>query len=209
VAADTALTITAARTAGVLAGAKTMAGSSTGQTVIQMLDDVAASVSTGGPRVTPFSSGPRVGAGPEGPAGDLLPRPTHANAHGFSIRDINPSGNNLNCAECSVRVDDLLAGKPSGVAAPAADYTDMSVLQRIYQGEFSEPMTQNQLIQAMGDAGKGARGIVFGLKEGKEAGHFFNAVTGKNGVQMLDGQTGTAANPEQFDAFRLLRTNND
>lgn len=55
------------------------------------------------------------------------------------------------------------------------------------------------------DAGSGSRGIVFGSRV-NEVGHVFNVANQKGVVRFLDGQTGTAANLEGYEFFRLLRT---
>jgi RHS repeat-associated protein len=162
------------------------------------------------PRMRPSSV--TFGGNTEAP---LLPRPTHRNAHGFSVRDVNPSGNRLNCAECSVIVDDILGGVsrrgqpwPGRAAKEATDTVNYSVLEKIYKAEFSAVgFSAADITAEMQAAGPGSRGIVFGIKEGANEGHFFNVVNQGGQVRYLCGQGGGQIDPSQFVAFRLLRTN--
>lgn len=148
----------------------------------------------------------------------LLPRPQHPHGHGFTLRDINPSGNRLNCAECAVIVDDLLGGLPRrglsalepGVwprtARAAPDTLHLNALERIYGREFSVWIEDLAALRAeIEAAGSGARGIVFGVREGAKEGHFFNVVNQGGHVRFLCGQLGGQIDPTQFLAFRLLR----
>jgi filamentous hemagglutinin len=61
----------------------------------------------------------------------------------------------------------------------------------------------------MDKAGPGARGIVFGIPDTQSSkdGHFFNVANQRDVVRLLDGQTGTAADPSRFERFRVMRTN--
>jgi hypothetical protein len=141
----------------------------------------------------------------------LLPRPSHTHGHGFTVRDINPTGDTLNCLECTIRVDDLLAGnRPLAAAARATEALDYSILERIYGRQFSGLMSADEVTKVMNSGGMGSRGIVFGIPEkitDHTIGHFFNVANQKGVVRFLDGQAGGAADPSKFYRFRILRTN--
>jgi RHS repeat-associated protein len=160
--------------------------------------------------VPPVATTPPAVTGGASEEGPLLPRPTHEGAHGFTIRDINPTGNALNCADCACAVDDLLAGKEPWAAPTSKVTVDYHDLERAFGLEFSEPMPLNDLLSAMNKAGPGARGIVFGipiLPTKDSVGHFFNVANQREVVRFLDGQTGTGAKTAPFGEFRLMRTN--
>lgn len=52
----------------------------------------------------------------------------------------------------------------------------------------------------------GSRGLVFGVKEGADVGHYFNFVNTKAGPVFLEFQKGAAISPGNFSGFRLLQT---
>lgn len=157
----------------------------------------------------PVATTPAATSGGSSDTGSLLPRPTHANGHGFTIRDVNPTGNDYNCAECSIAVDDLLAGREPWTAPPADRDTPYEKLERAFGSSFSEPLELHEIISQIDEAGPGARGIVFGIPDPKIStrGHFFNVANQKDVVRLLDGQTGTATDTSRFERFRIIRTN--
>jgi filamentous hemagglutinin len=127
-----------------------------------------------------------------------------------SIRDVNPgfptAGRILNCVNCSVATDALLAGN-AAVALPSNGAVPISVLEEMFGGEFSSTMTEEQISQQLLSAGNGARGIVFGYRGAGNIGHVFNVVNQNGVIRFLDGQTGKPAQFGGFDSLHLLRTN--
>jgi hypothetical protein len=122
------------------------------------------------------------------------------------LADINraPGGPHFdNCPSCAIATDLTLAGSPAS-AIPgralmlrelAARYDSMFVMAD------REWITQQLL-----DAPSGARGIVFGMRDGRE-GHVFNAVQEDGHVYFIDGQTGKAAAvQENYVKLFFLRT---
>ena len=159
--------------------------------------------------VPPVATFPPAVTGGTSGEGPLLPRPTHENAHGFTLRDINPTGNDFNCADCAVAVDGLLAGEEPWTAPARDRATHYNQLERALGFKFSEPMPLDDLLSEMDKAGPGARGIVFGIpiiQTSDPVGHFFNVANQRDVVRLLDGQTGTHAKTAPFGEFRLMKT---
>jgi filamentous hemagglutinin len=125
-------------------------------------------------------------------------------AQAGSIRNVNVIGGNMNCVNCVVATDALLAGRPAS-ALPGGPYR-LSTLEKFFGTTFGKPGEIADVSTAMTTAGSGARGIVFGSR-GSEVGHVFNVVNQNGVVRFLDGQTGTAASLDGFSSFQLLRTN--
>jgi hypothetical protein len=131
---------------------------------------------------------------------------SHPFGHGASIRSINPGRYVNNCAECSIYVDDLLAGRGLR-AATDSPMIRLPQVERMLGGEFGELGALSHIEAAMAQAGPGARGIVFAHKGDLANGHYFNVVNQRGVVRFLDGQSGTATRVEGFKEFSLLRTN--
>jgi filamentous hemagglutinin len=121
-----------------------------------------------------------------------------------SIRDVNVIGGTMNCVNCVVATDAMLAGRPAS-ALPGGPYR-ISVLENLYGATFSAPSPIGSVTEAMAAAGPNARGIVFGSR-GSEVGHVFNVVNQNGVIRFLDGQTGQPASLGGFNSFQLLRTN--
>ena len=67
---------------------------------------------------------------------------------------------------------------------------------------------QGAIDKTIGDAGAGARGIVYVREVGAKVGHFLNVVNQKGTVRYLDGQTGKVFSwSGKYADVRLLRTN--
>jgi Papain fold toxin 1, glutamine deamidase len=122
------------------------------------------------------------------------------------LTDINraPGGPHFdNCPSCAIAVDQTLAGAPASAIADRA----MSVrdLAARYDGMFV--MADREWItEQLLDAPSGARGIVFGMRDGRE-GHVFNAVQENGRVYFVDGQTGApAVFQESYTSLFFLRT---
>jgi len=164
--------------------------------------------------VHPVSSNPNAFFTPKGGATDFFvspsgqiskarPRPTHANAHGFTLREINPSSGTLNCASCSVATDRLLSGAGHQLA-DLSGVTSSRALERLYGRSFVPSLSRTQLAEQL--ATQGNRGIVFGSNGAGKVGHFFNGVNQNGTLRFLDGQSGTAANLDKYVEFWFLPT---
>ena len=135
---------------------------------------------------------------------------SYTTGHGFTLRDINPTGSTSNCLECSIRVDDLLARTRPLSPAGASDVLDFNVLERVFGSKFSDVLSADDLLKNLSATSRGDRGIIFAIPEKIDRfteGHFFNFANQKDIVRFLDGQTGTAADFAKFFKFRFLRTN--
>jgi RHS repeat-associated protein len=123
-----------------------------------------------------------------------------------SMRNVNPLRDTLNCGECAVYGDDILAGGNATVAGRSG-LTDLSAFERIYGQSWSGPFSgSSALTESIGSLPAGSRGLVFGMNEGADVGHYFNFVNTKAGPVFLDFQKGTAISPGNFSGFRLLQT---
>jgi Papain fold toxin 1, glutamine deamidase len=140
---------------------------------------------------------------------------THAHAHGFSARDINPhtakAGGDLNCVKCSMALDATLGGAPAQALPGLASKTfagAQNILENAYGAKLTTMDSQAAIVSAMTDAGNGARGIVIGYQSGASYSHAFNVANQHGTIRFLDGQIGTAAkNVEQYDRLWFIRTN--
>ena len=79
--------------------------------------------------------------------------------------------------------------------------------QRQYGATFGTPTSSSSIAAELGNAGSGARGIVFDSRGPGEVGHIFNVVNQDGVIRFLDGQTGRPATFDGFVNFRLLWTN--
>ncbi|WP_239516645.1 RHS repeat-associated core domain-containing protein [Streptomyces sp. ICC4] len=121
-----------------------------------------------------------------GAAGGSLPRP------GGTLRSVNPTGSNTNCAKCSIATDLRLQGK-NATAGPGP-LTDASDLEAHFGSLFRSTKGRDDISRELLERGNGARGIVYGFtvdsKGGVDWGHFFNAVNDGGNIKFLDGQAG-------------------
>ena len=121
-----------------------------------------------------------------------------------SIRGVNPGCGTMNCVNCAVATDALLAGRPAS-ALLGGPYK-IGTLESIFGAKFSMPLDIAKVVDALSAAGSGSRAIVFGVRSGG-VGHVFNAVNQRGTIRFLDGQTGTVAVLLGYTEFRFLRTN--
>ena len=126
------------------------------------------------------------------------------NQAGGSIRNVNKVGGKQNCANCAIATDATLAGNPA--SALNSGVTLVSDVEKHFGRKFGSLTSQTRIADRIGNAGNGARGVVFGSR-GSDTGHFFNVVNQNGTVRFLDGQTGKAADLSGFQGFSLLRTN--
>jgi hypothetical protein len=80
------------------------------------------------------------------------------------------------------------------------------MLERFFETSFKPVTGKVEIEGILTQAGNGARGIVYGSRDGK-VGHVFNAVNQGGTIRFLDGQTGSEASFDGFDGFMFLRTN--
>lgn len=129
-----------------------------------------------------------------------------------SIRNVNPgytksaTGRSENCVNCSIATDATLSGNPA-TALPSNGPVSIRILEQYYGSRFSSATTVSSIEQQILNAGNGARGIVFGSRGPKEAGHVFNVVNQNGVVRFLDGQSGQPATFGGYQSFHLLKTN--
>jgi filamentous hemagglutinin len=128
-------------------------------------------------------------------AGDAVP------AAG-SIRNVNPTGGDMNCVNCAIATDATLRGNPAS-ALPGSP-TSLVVLQQQFGSRFA-PATTSSIEQSLLQQGNGATGIVYGFPPaGSDVGHVFNVVNQNGTIRYLDGQTGTVANPAVFPKLLFM-----
>lgn len=121
-----------------------------------------------------------------------------------TIRCVNVKNATLNCVNCAIATDALLAGRPAS-ALPGGPYR-ISVLEQIFGAKFSFPVSREKIVEALLATGSGSRAIVFGFT-GDAVGHVFNAVNQGGIIRFLDGQTGTVPALSRYAELRFLRTN--
>jgi hypothetical protein len=122
-----------------------------------------------------------------------------------SIRNINTIGGDLNCVNCAIATDAMLAGRPAS-ALGGGPYS-IDVLKKLFGRQFSPPASIAHISDEIASAGPGARGIIFGSRGSGEVGHVFNVVNQNGTVRFLDGQSGGVAATNGYTSFQLLRTN--
>ena len=126
-------------------------------------------------------------------------------------RDLD--GNKLgsqNCTNCVISTDLALQGIKS-TALPKAlneyeEYVNgpvsIKVLESYYNNKFSKTS-----YSALRGLKNNQRGIIYGESKATGEGHVFNVVNQNGNIRYLDGQTGKAANVEDFTNLHLLPTN--
>jgi hypothetical protein len=144
-------------------------------------------------------------AGLGGPGIDaFIPPSLRTGGHG--LRDINaaPGGPHFdNCPSCAIAVDQTFAGAAAS-AIPGRALTVKDLAAR-YDGMFVMA-DRDWIIEQLESAPSGARGIVFGMRDGRE-GHVFNALQENGRVYFVDGQTGApAVFQDSYVSLFFLRT---
>ena len=112
---------------------------------------------------------------------------------------------NMNCVNCAVAVDQVLAGKTvKALPDPSASGFAVYELEDLYNNYFVDVSSKAEIEVILGQAGTGARGIVYG--EG-DMGHVFNVANLGGEIVFIDGQSRRLANVEQFRNLALLIRN--
>ena len=132
-----------------------------------------------------------------GPAEAAPLAPTHAG----TIRNANPTGGQMNCANCVVASDAILRGAPAS-ALPGGPFP-LSVLERSFASRFGSA-TMTEIETTLRSGGPGTAGVVFGYRPDMAVGHVFNAVNQNGTVRFLDGQIGGAANTSYWSHFQYM-----
>jgi|GEM_PF-6578151 len=117
---------------------------------------------------------------------------------------------NMNCVNCAVAVDQILAGSVNVLALPDPQAAGFSImeLEDLYNSRFVEISSKTEIEALLRQSGNGSRGIVFGMRDAlDEHGHVFNVVNLGGEIVFIDGQSGRYANIEEFTDLGLLRTN--
>ncbi|WP_332453302.1 toxin glutamine deamidase domain-containing protein [Chryseobacterium aquaticum] len=137
-----------------------------------------------------------------------------------SIWKVNLKEGKYNCANCVIATDATLAGRPASALpytiqkrfrkgkwenyASFEDGTEFLVLEKEFNAKFSKwTVNLDDLIR---DLKPSKRGIIFGVKKGKNMGHYFNVINENGVVKFLDGQTGKRAKLV-YDYYQFLPTN--
>ena len=120
-----------------------------------------------------------------------------------SIRNVNPTGSTTNCVNCAATVDNMLTTGRQASALPS----EPKLITTLGTNWISMGSQQN-VAQAIGKAGNGARGIVYaGTGQPGTVGHVFNVINQNGAVRFLDGQTGKAVTwVKEWTDIRLLPT---
>ena len=118
-----------------------------------------------------------------------------------SIRNVNPTKAQTNCANCTVATDAALSGRRA--SALPSNAKNSTVLERYFGGKFRPVSSQAAIESKMIAAGDGARGIVLGGRNSGH-GHVFNVVNQGGKIRFLDGQTGKQASFKGYDYFQLM-----
>lgn len=119
-----------------------------------------------------------------------------------SIRNVNPGGGMNNCVNCVATTDKVLDGEK--VSAVLSEPQHPSVLEKMFGSKFTPSSGKADIDSVMQSAGDGARGVVYGGRNGG-VGHVFNAVNQGGIVRYLDGQIGSEASFDGFDHFFFMR----
>ncbi|MCA6066946.1 hypothetical protein JI747_007140 [Chryseobacterium sp. RG1] len=138
----------------------------------------------------------------------------------FAIWKINFKEGRYNCLNTAIATDATLAGRP----ASALPYTiqrrfrngkwenyasfEKGAYPSILEKEFNAKFTNwsEDLSNLTKDLQPGKRGIIFGIKKGKNVGHYFNVINEKGVIKYLDGQIGKRAKLV-YDYYQFLPTN--
>ena len=136
----------------------------------------------------------------------------HPNAHGHSIRNVNPGyksvpGRTHNCPNCVVATDLTLSGRPA-TALPGTAKSPAEIAT--YFGKTVDDWLPTNGVrdmeQIMGRLGPGTRGVVYGYRGTSQEGHVFNVINQRNVIKFIDGQSGGAARLTGYKEFHLLIT---
>ena len=107
------------------------------------------------------------------------------------IRDINVTGNNQNCANCVVAVNNQLKTGNRTTALPRSEPTIVADLERALDTKLSGWTTRNNIERELKKKGNGTRAVIYGMTRNGRSAHVWNAIVQNGEVRYLDGQRGT------------------
>lgn len=107
------------------------------------------------------------------------------------IRDINVTGNNQNCANCVVAVNNQLKTGNRTTALPRSEPTTVADLERALDTKLSGWTTRNNIERELKKKGNGTRAVIYGMTRNGRSAHVWNAIVQNGEVRYLDGQRGT------------------
>jgi RHS repeat-associated protein len=113
---------------------------------------------------------------------------------------------NMNCANCSISVDNILGGGGVQSALPNRNGVSIFELEDLYGSQFVNVSSQVHIEMLLQSAGPGSRGIIYG-ERGPGQAHVFNVANLGGEIVFVDGQSGRYANVASFTNLGLLRTN--
>ena len=131
----------------------------------------------------------------------ILPRLTKlffkGNKTAGAIRNINKLKGTMNCTNCVTSTDLALDGIKSSALpkalSPAGKYVDDAVPISFLEDIFGSKFVKTS-ISKLNKLKHGKKGIIYGVSKETGGGHVFNVVNQKGVIRFLDGQTGNAAN---------------
>ncbi len=113
---------------------------------------------------------------------------------------------NMNCINCVVAVDRILAGGGLQSALPNRVGESIFALEDLYDRRFINVYSQTHIEILMHLAGIGARGIIYGEVD-LGLGHTINVANLDKKIVFIDGQSGKYDRVSVFKNLALLRTN--
>ena len=122
-----------------------------------------------------------------------------------SIRNVNPTGGDVNCVNCSIATEYTLRGAPAS-ALPTTGPLPISLITKEFGGSFAPVSGPMEIGSILSQSGEGASGIVFG--QGTSMNHVWNVVNQGGNIRFLDGQIRGLGvqNFENFNNFQFLLT---
>jgi Papain fold toxin 1, glutamine deamidase len=113
---------------------------------------------------------------------------------------------NMNCVNCVVAVDRILAGGGLQSALPDLIGESILTIEDLYDRRFINVYSQTHIEILMDLAGVGARGIIY-AEIAIGLGHVINVVNLDGKIVFIDGQSGKFDRISVFKNLALLRTN--
>ena len=121
-----------------------------------------------------------------------------------SVKGINPSGSMLNCTQCALSVDKLLATGEVTLAPPMSAPLPYRLLDKLFNTTFSGWTSRQSIEQSLLSGGNGTRAVIYGMDEAGTSAHVWNAVVQRGRINYIDGQVGQGG-AGNFDSFKRLR----
>ncbi len=113
---------------------------------------------------------------------------------------------NMNCVNCVIAIDRMLAGGGLQLALPDLIGGSVLEIEDLYERQFIDVYSHVHIEILLQLAGAGARGIVYG-EITVDLGHAINVVNLGKEIIFIDGQSGRFYRTLAFKNLALLRTN--